>query len=369
MKVAIDTGPLTSGDKIRGVGFYTKELVSGLERESRRDKNLQVFKLDSNSIREQAHKFDIVHIPYFNPFFETVPTGLKSRLVITVHDVIPLLYPSKYPAGAKGKIRLYKQIRALYNVDVVITDSEASKKDIVRFLNVDKNKIIPIHLAPANHFRKIASDKLKTTVKKYGLPTKFVLYVGDINYSKNVLSLIEAVKIAELPIVLVGKQVKEIDNYDTNIMNLDGPKDWIRYLFGKPHPEVSHYQNIINAMNKANVIRLGFVSDEDLVSIYNLATVYCQPSLAEGFGLPVLEAMACGTPVVASHTQALVEIAEGGAVFVDPKDIKDIAQKLKQLFTSPKLAARVSKNGLAKVRKYSWEQTVAKTLEVYKNIL
>jgi len=135
-----------------------------------------------------------------------------------------------------------------------------------------------------------------------------------------------------------------------------GPRDIIRMITGKTHPEIAHYKEILKNLD-ANVIRVGFVSDEELVALYNLASVYCLPSFYEGFGLSVLEAIACGTPVTASRTQALVEIAEGAATFFDPNDPKDIARSFENLNRNPKLP-----------RVYSWEKCAKETLKVYEEI-
>ena len=116
MKVAIDTGPLKSGDKVRGVGFYTRELIDALKKISNKE-GLLLYELDSETIKVKAHEYDVVHIPYFNPYFLTVPNGLPTKVVVTVHDVIPLLYPDKYVAGVKGKLKLRKQIVALKSID------------------------------------------------------------------------------------------------------------------------------------------------------------------------------------------------------------------------------------------------------------
>lgn len=334
MKVAIDTGSLSDGHAVRGIGKYTRELVKALQKENKRVKD---FKLATDN-------YDLVHYPYFDLFFHTLPIIKITKTVVTIHDVIPLIYPDHYPPGVKGKINFYLQKLALKNVDAVVTDTETSKKDIERFMGLPQEKIHLVYLAPAKIFKRLEVQK------KYKLPNKFVLYVGDVNYNKNILGLVEACKIAKIPLVIVGKQALET-NYD---------KDHIENL---PLRELQERYG-----NDKDVIRLGFLHDEDLVSIYNLATVYCQPSFYEGFGLPVLEAMACGCPVVAAKTQALVEIAEGAAIFADPKNPEDIASKLKEVIGSLSIQFKYKKLGLEHVKKFSWEKTAKLTLDVYKKV-
>lgn len=348
MKVAIDSGPLSSGHSIRGVGFYTKNLISALGK-----------KVDAVDFRQvDLSRYDIAHYPYFGIFTNTLPFFKKTKIVITIHDLIPLLYPKHYPPGLRGRLRFLEKKLLIGNVDAIITDTETSKKDIVRFLGAKPDKVHVVYLAPAGHFKKLDKTQTISVKQKYKLPDKFVLYVGDINYNKNIPNLIKACEIAKLPLVVCGKQALDVEELGNDLTSLKGPRDWIRFLFGKPHPELAHYKEILKGFHEnKKIIRLGFVPDHDLVAIYNLATVYCQPSFYEGFGLPVLEAIACGTPVVASRTQALVEIAEGAATFVNPRSPKDIARGFKNLVTNPKLP-----------RSYSWKKAAGETSQIYNSL-
>lgn len=354
MKVAIDTGPLNSGHAIRGVGAYTRSLIEALQKETKK-KFITIEPLDFRTAN--LEKCDILHYPYFSLFQKTLKLINGKKVVVTVHDVIPLLYPKNYPPGIKGKINLLSQIKTLKKVDAIITDTETSKKDIIRFLQVKPEKIHVVYLAPRKIFRKIKDrNYLNSVKKKYNLPENFVLYVGDVNYNKNIPNLIKACQIAKLPLVICGKQAADIDSLALEMKSINGPRDFVRFLTGKSHPEIAHYKNILNVLNK-DVLRLGFVPDEDLVAIYNLAKLYCQPAFYEGFGFPVLESLSCGTPVAASKTQALVEVAEGAAVFFDPNNPNDIARSFKHLVKIPKLP-----------RIYSWEKCAKDTIKVYETL-
>ena len=138
----------------------------------------------------------------------------------------------------------------------------------------------------------------------------------------------------------------------------------------KQHPETAHFKDLINEieLNK-NVLRLGFVSNEDLVVIYNLATVYCQPSFYEGFGLPVLEAMASGCPVVASKTQALVEVSGDMPIFFDPQDFNDMANKINLIFENKILRESLVKDGIRHSKNFSWSKVGEETIDIYKKVL
>jgi len=357
VKIAIDSGPLNSGDKIRGIGFHTKELVKELKK-LQSDK----FKLDLVDFsKSDLSKYDVIHYQSFNPYRISLPFFKPAKkVVLTIHDLIYLIYPNAYPAGIKGWIKFQIQKFNLRNVDVVITISETSKKDIVRFLNIPSEKIQVIYLAPQTQ-----SKNSKNLLSKQRLPEKFVLYVGDINFNKNILNLIKACKIINTPLVIIGKQAMEIDNIVTQMKSIKGPRDFLRFLIGKPHPELAHYREVLEMLDE-NVIRLGFVND--LNEIYKKASVYCQPSLYEGFGLPLLEAFERNTPVVASRTQALVEVGGDACLYIDPKDPKDMAQKLIEAIENKKLRKNLIMKGKERLKDFSWKKTAQESLDIYAKI-
>lgn len=344
MKVAIDISPLKSSHRFRGIGAYTKNLVKSLQSLKKRDFELVLIEKD-----EIPQDCDLIHFPYFDLFFTTLPLIRKKKTVVTIHDVTPLVFPRYYPPGIKGRLKLEAQKIALRTVDGVITDSQNSKKDIVKYLNYPKEKIHVVYLAAADIFKPITNHQSLATVKhKYHLPNKFVLYVGDVNYNKNILGLVKACKLIKTPLIIVGKQA-------------------VQKKFDKTHIENQSLVQLIKLYGKdKEVIRLGFVPDKDLVAIYNLATVYCQPSFYEGFGLPVLEAMACGTPIVTSNKSSLPEIAGKAAVFVDSYDINDIANGLTVAIEDEDLREDLIEKGLKQVKNFSWEKVADETYKVYK---
>lgn len=329
MKIAIDTGPLKTGDSLRGIGVYTRELLSALGMEG-----VDVSKTDLS-------KYDVVHFTRFNPFRISVPFSkpVGVKFILTIYDLIPLIYPKYYPPGIRGKIKfLINKMLIKRNVDAIITISETSKKDICRLLGVSPSKVFVTYLAARSMFKQIGDVEkwrdgwvLETGSGKK-VPKRFVLYVGDINYNKNIPVLVKACKIAGIPLVIAGKQAIEVEKMDLN------------------HPELSH----LNSIDWSGVVRLGFVPDEVLVELYNLATVFIQPSLYEGFGLPVLEAVACGTPIVATKTQTLVEILGDGVNYVDAGSVKEMAESI----LSPNKNIKLP-------REYSWEKTAKETLKIY----
>jgi len=350
MKVAIDRKPLTSGHAVRGVGAYTRELIKAVERESKGIKELQIKAVDFS--KEDLSKYDLVHYPSFHPFFSTLPLNKRTKTVVTIHDLIPLIYPKHYPPGIKGKFKFLVQKVLVKRVDGIITVSETSKKDIVRFLGIPQEKIQVIYEASRKIFKKLEIGNWKLEIKKrYGLPNRFVLYVGDVNYNKNILGLAEACKMAKTSLVIVGKQAA---NEKVNLS----------------HPENRPFAEFLEKHGKdPKVLRLGFVPDEDLVAIYNSATVYCQPSFYEGFGLPVLEAMVCETPVVAAKIQALVEIVDKAVLFADPKKPEDMAEKISELLENSELRAQLIRKGREKVKEFSWDKTAKETIDLYQRVI
>lgn len=342
LKVFFDTKPLEDGHAVRGIGSYTRNLIEVLKAQ----KSVQLVK--------NIARADVIHYSYFDFFFNTLKL-VKKPTVVTIFDTIPLIYPEHYQTGVKGKINFWRQKNKLKNIDAVLTISETSKKDIVRFLDVPPEKIHVVYLAPGREFRKLDIRSAMLEIrKKYNPPEEFILYVGDVNYNKNILGLLYAFSnIKNLPaqaglksnlkLILVGEAFKK--------QNL---------------PETKLITQLIKKLGlEDKVLMPGFVSEEDLVKIYNLATVYCQPSFYEGFGLPVLEAMACGTPVVSARTQALVEIIGDSGVFIDPNSPSDIARGIKEALDT---RSDLVKRGLVRAKEFSWEKTARRTIEVYKQV-
>lgn len=347
MKIAIDVSPLQTGHKVRGVGFYLEHLKNALVKYFP-ESNYVFF----NRGEKIPNDVDLVHFPYFEPFFLALPLYKRFKTVVTVHDLTPIVFPQAFPRGIKGELKWQMQRLALKKADAIITDSENSKKDIIKFVNVNPSKVNVVALAAGEQFEVLKSGKWEEEVrKKYGLPEKFVLYVGDVTWNKNLPRLMNACSQLQIPLVMIGKSLAE-ENYDRN-------NPWNADL------------NRVNelARDNKNIIRLGFVSMDELVQIYNLATVFAMPSLYEGFGLPILEAMACGCPVVCSKEGSLPEVAKDATFFVDAYNVDDIAKGIEKVFNDRKLQEELVKKGSENIKKFSWKKTAEETLEVYKGLI
>lgn len=351
IKIGFDVSPLRSGHAVRGIGYYTKNLSEALKEITRKPEYKEVnVEFLNTQLTINNQQFDILHHPYFDLFFSTLSLRKKQKTIVTIHDVIPLVYPDKFPPGLRGKIKFLIQKFSLQSVNAVLTDSQHSASDIFRYLGYPREKIQVVYLAPGFSFKPLGMSLREKTVlrQKYHLPDKFVLYVGDINYNKNVPGLLGAMSRLEksVSLVLVGKAFE--DN------NLEEVKE-IRELIGKLDLE-------------GRVVILGWLPEDDLVAIYNLATVYCQPSFYEGFGLPVLEAMASGCPVIASCASSLPEISGEAALLVNPEDEEEMAAKIKDVFSDKKLHQELVRLGKENVRRFSWEKTALETLKVYEKV-
>lgn len=348
MKIAIDVSPIENPEKLahraRGTGFYIKHLKEALLKYC--PDNSYIFFSDKSELPKEV---DIVHYPYFEPFFLSLPLRKKYKTVVTVHDLIPLVFPKYFPAGIRGNLKWQLQKIALGKSDAIITDSECSKRDIVRYTNISKDRVHRVYLAAGDEFEVLKKGKWESELrKKYNLPDKFVLYVGDVTWNKNLPRLIEAIKKIDVFLVMVGRALINKDFDRKNPWNQDLVK----------------VQELAN--DDKRIIRLGFVPTKDLISIYNLATVFVMPSLYEGFGLPILEAMSCGCPVVTSKKGSLLEVAGSAALFVDPYDVKSIASGIKNLFEDEAgERGRLSSEGIDHAKNFSWKKAADQTIKVY----
>lgn len=341
LRVQLDTSPLASDHAIRGIGSYTKGLYSALS------KHVEIDVIDSNQTTHQ--KPDIVHYPYFDLFFPTLKKTQNTPFVVTVHDVIPLLFPDHYRPGLRGKFHFFRQKQALRAASAVITDSEASKKDIVTYLNIPSEKVHVTYLAAKETLSQPAAKQTASVLSKLNLPKKYCLYVGDINYNKNIPNLIKSLQDIpdEYHLVLLGK----------NFTQQDIP-EWQAIA-----QQLTNFQKRIHILSRVE-------SDDQLAAVYAGAAVYVQPSLYEGFGLPVLEAMKCGTVVVSTRLGSLPEVAGPECIYADHPSPEGLATAISQAFS---LTAEQRKQKILALqnweKQFTWKSTAQKTIAVYQRVL
>lgn len=340
LHILFDDSPLHTAHAHRGIGAYARELIRAL-----RKRKEVVVSLASETNEPAA---DIIHYPLFDLFFNTLPVLLGKKVVVTIHDVIPLFYPQYYKSGIRGKVRFFQQRLALLFAKAVITVSEQSKKDIIRFLGIPARKIFVVHNGVSSVFAPQKPKKIATVSKELKLPAQYLLYVGDINYNKNIPQLVKMLKF--LPenyhLVCVGKQFVEQDIPEWR---------WIEaQVTMSDVAERVHY-----------ISDLPVTETEKMAGIYAGAVAYVQPSLHEGFGLPIIEAMRCLCPVVSSNRGSLPEIGGAHAVYVEP----EAAELAKGVETVLEWSATMRKRKLQAAhtwsKRYTWQKAAAKTVAIY----
>jgi len=289
-------------------------------------------------------KPDLVHFPHFNH-----PIFYSGKFVVTIHDLILGQYAER---GSYFKRSIYNLVinHAAKSSCKVLTVSNFIRNQISQELQVPLTKIATTYNGIDSRFKKITDPKILERGKKYGLNKQYILSVGQWRLHKNLLRLIEA-------FAIIAKQERFCDKLELVFVGRDDPK----YPLLKA--EIARY----NLQDKVKFT--GFVSDEDLPVVYNNAEVFCFPSLSEGFGLPGLEAQACGVPVASSDRTCMPEVYADGAHYFDPEKPNDIAEKIIEILTDDALKKKLIANGQKNARKYTWEQTAKKTLEVYREIL
>jgi glycosyltransferase involved in cell wall biosynthesis len=279
------------------------------------------------------------------------PTGVTPLLfglgqfksVVTIHDV----FAWSCPGNSSLLDRLiYRQWlpRMAPKTNAIITVSEQSKKDIQQYLAPQRRDIKIIPYGVTDVFRPLPTEQVKRHLeKRFGLSTPYILYVGSLTRRKNIERALEAFALLR-------------PTFPDLRFVLAGPRSFLQ----------TPVEEIIGRLDIAEQILLtGPLTDKDLPALYNGAQLFVFPSLYEGFGLPVLEALSCGTPVITSTCSSLPEVAGEAAILVDPYDVNAIAVAMQQVLSEPKLAAEMVDAGLARAKQFSWERTAQETMAVY----
>ena len=282
------------------------------------------------------HGFDQAGIPLF---FK------KGKYVITIHDVIALTLPKAF--SLKYRLVLKAALSSVRRqADVVIVPSEAVREEVVRHLKVNRERIVTIPYGCEERFRPAGdSERFEAVKRKYGLPDRYVLFLGTLEPRKNVAMLLKAFS-------LLRAEKRDLDFK----LVVAGERGWRSEVIFKMAEVLGLHDHVIFT---------GFVDEEDLPDLYRGALLFIYPSLCEGFGLPILEAMGCSVPVVASATSAMPEVAGDAAVLVDPHDPEALASAMVQILADAGLREDLRRRGRARARLFSWDVTARKTLEVY----
>jgi len=267
--------------------------------------------------------------------------ALPCPFVVTIHDLSLLHHSHWHPLKSRLVVRPLIPLVA-HRATAIITVSETSRREIIARLNLPPHKVHAIYAAAAPHFRVIRDAiELDRVRRRYHLPDKFVLYVGTIEPRKNLVRLVQA----------FARQ-----RCSNQYLIIAGQLGW-------------HYAELLKAIETLGIgdaVRLiGYVPDEDLPALYNLATIFAYPSIYEGFGLPVIEAMACHTPVLTSNRSSLKEIADGAALLLDPMNVEALTEGMAQLMTDAALRDTLRCAGQQRAAQFSWAKAASETTHVY----
>jgi glycosyltransferase involved in cell wall biosynthesis len=287
------------------------------------------------------------HIDVFHGLDESgIPFFLKTgKYVITIHDLIPLVLPWAFPR----KRRLVSTAalrRARKQADIILVPSEASKADVIRYLQVEAGRVRVIPWGCEARFTPSGAPTHAAEVKKrYGLPDRYILFLGTLEPRKDVLTLLQAFAILRA------------EQFDAELrLVIAGGKGW-------GYGEFFTTREALKLGDRA--IFTGFVDEEDLPDLYRGALLFIYPSLYEGFGLPILEAMACGTPVITSTTSSMPEVAGDAAIYVEPRKPERLAAAMASVLGDAKGMAELRRRGLERAKSFTWEAVARTTLDVY----
>lgn len=359
IRIGIDTQS-TQGKKA-GLGVFTENFTNAVKEMAPAEWKLFFYQKpvsgDMNTpdrlIWENWHlpriaardKVKLLHTPAFAP-----PLCPPCRTVVTVHDLIGMIFPNQLGWPSRfywGKWLPWTAKRA----NAIIADSEHTKKDILERLRVPESKIFVIYPSGHENFGVVDRQTSRPLLEKLGLTDRpYFLCVGTLEPRKNLKRVIQA-------FLQFSKK-----NPDFKLM-IVGSKNFA-------HGRV--FKSLISQTDPAstgNIYFTGYLSHEELNSLYSGAQAFLYPSLYEGFGIPVLEAMACGTPVITSNGSSLPEVAGEAACRVDPNDTQAIVQTMDQLSGESRYRSELIEKGFHQIKKFSWKQTAAQTLKVYETLL
>jgi len=378
MRIGIDLRCLEE-EKISGVGEYALEIVRSLLEIDKENKYI----IFSNSWKQRSQNFDFLkrysqvelkrfRYPnrilnfflwylgwpkldrllggvdiFFAPNINFLAVSQKCPLVATFHD----LSFERFPEFFRTKTRLWHYYfvnprQLAKKLKQIIAVSQSTKNDLRELYKINEEKIRVVYHGVSKDYKVISRNdpKLLAVQKKYRLPYKFILYLGNVEPRKNISSIIKAYK--ELQ-----KENSMLEKYK---LVLTGSINPLCY-------------NIIEKEEK-NIFAVGYIDRADKPFVYNLASLFVYPSFFEGFGLPVLEAMACGTPVITSNTSSLPEVAGKAALMVDPYRPWELLEAMKNVLLDEKLYNMLRERGLKQSQKFSWEKSAKETLQIFENL-
>lgn len=388
MKIGIDLKPFFTGSKFRGIGMYARELIKELlklendteyhflnmygkyagdpalgekcylyeyytgpkyvdvgERQLLSDKKTnQIIRAEVEHFLEQS-QIDVMLFTSPNEYGNLYEADWFSGItkVAILYDLIPLIFPEQCLFDAKYKADYDRSLEFLKSMDLLLAISQSAKDDAVRLLGIQEEKIKVIYAGIDKDFKKLDKVNIKELKQKYGISDSFLMFAGGIDFKKNIEDLIIAYSrlpknlIKRYQLVVTGKASEDLIQKFLSIAKDNGVE--------------------------GRVICTGYIPKEDLIEMYNVTDLLIFPSLYEGFGLPVIEAMACGTRVITSNTSSLKEIAEGHAILVNPKSVKSISKGIATMLEHPIEAMELAEQSVDYAKSFSWEKVAKLTCD------
>lgn len=283
---------------------------------------------------------DIMHTSYILPFW------FPCKTVLTVHDVIFRRFSSFFSPRDRLLFSTLLPL-SLHRADAIVTVSDNAKQEIVHFYPYVHDKVYRTWEGYSQNYHFVEKEVAQNVQERYGLDVPFILSVGNLQPRKNIQRLIRAFS-------LVYEDIQPAK------LVIVGQAQW----------QASEIFKAVEDLHMTDhIVFTGYVSEDDLALLYNAASIFVYPSLFEGFGLPVLEAFACGTPTISSNTSSLPEVAGDAAIQIDPEDTNQLAKAISDLWHDKELQQILTKRGFIRAKQFSWENMAEETMGVYRNLL
>jgi glycosyltransferase involved in cell wall biosynthesis len=313
-----------------------------------RNENIEKVIWEQFTAPHAAHKAqaDLFHVPYFAP-----PLFPRTPTIVTIHDVIPLRLLAYQPAG---KVKAYMSLvaRAAHHATMIITVSEHAKQDMIDAIKIPPERIRVIYEAAGDEYHPITDPQIQAAARqRYGIGERYIFYLGGLDQRKNVPQLIHA----------FAHLYAQIGDPDLQLVVSGNPDKQRGPLFPDPRPVAAD-------LGMSGQIIYRFIEDEDKPVLYSGASLFVFPSLYEGFGLPPLEAMGCGAPVICSNRTSLPEVVGDAAISIDPQDTRALVAAMYQVLTDQTLQADLRARSLRQAAQFSWLKTAQDTLAVYQEV-
>ena len=284
---------------------------------------------------------------FFLPNLNFASFSNKTQVILTAHDLSFEMFPEMFSLKQRLWHYLLHFRRLTKRADKIIAVSESTKDDLISHYGLSEKKITVIHSGVGEELTVMSRNdpRLLAVKEKYRLPYKFILYLGTIEPRKNILALIQSYE-------MLLREHPALEKY---ALVIAGTKGW-------------KYEAIFEAIRtspvREKIILPGFIADEDKAALYNLASVFVYPSFYEGFGFPILEAMACGVPVITSHSSSLPEVVGKAGMMVDPYQPEELLRALEGLLSDSHLGAKLIVEGKKRAELFTWQKTAKETLQV-----